>query len=488
MNMAKKRVNKSQLTDTLNNRVTKMVRWCTPSIDLHSSQVRNPYLSDTSISYESLGSPFEPSGIFEKIYNAAQKAYGADHTLFSVNGTTGSNFMVLRALSKQIPNLRILAERNVHRSIVVACEDYGINLIFLPPHIDQDLQLFLPNTEKEIYDTIAKTKPHVFLMTNPTYEGITLNLKKIIATINRKFPSVIVFVDEAWGAHLHFSEKLPISAMDASADISVQSTHKQGGALQQAGMIHWKDGRVNTELMMDSYRSLITGSPSFLLLASLDAARAMMEKSGERKIGHSLTIAKKITKGINAISGLEVISTKKLKKANPSVYERDETKVIVNVHNANSSGFTIAKLLERKYGIIAEEYNANTILLLVPFRATLHDVERTVNALREIMENPKPESEISKFDFTIPTNIPRVLELSDVAKLLWNQIEQVPLVKAGGRISAEHISPFPPGIPLTIKGEEFTQEIVDYYLKLRHHPNAHIISQDKTLERVWVVK
>lgn len=465
-----------------------MVRWSTPSIDSRSPQVRNPYASDSSISYESLGSPFEPSGVFEKIYNSAQKAYGSDHTLFSVNGTTGSNFMVLRALSKQIPNLRVLAQRNVHRSVVVACEDYRINLNFLPPHIDQELQLFLPNTEKEIYEAILKTKPHVFLITNPTYEGVTLNLKKIIATIHLKFPSVIVFVDEAWGAHLHFSEKLPISAMDAGADISVQSTHKQGGALQQGGMIHWRDGRVNAELMMDSYRSLITGSPSFLLLASIDAARAMMERGGGKRIAHSLTIAKKMTRGINAISGLEVISTKKLKKTNPSVYERDETKVIVNVRNANCNGFAIAKLLERKYGIVAEEYNANVILLLIPFRATLHDVERTLSAFREIMKEPKPENEAPKFDFTIPTNIPRVLELSDVAKLLWNEIERVPLVKAGGRISAEHISPFPPGIPLTIKGEELTQEVVDYYLKLRQHPNAHIISEDKTLGYVWVVK
>src|SRR6188508_471869 len=112
---------RSHLTHALNNKTHKAIRWCTPSIDLSFSQVKNPYASDTSISFESLGYPSDPSGIFKKIYDHAAKAYGADHTLFSVNGTTGSNFMVLRALSKQIPNLRILSARNVHRSIVAAC-------------------------------------------------------------------------------------------------------------------------------------------------------------------------------------------------------------------------------------------------------------------------------------------------------------------------------------------------------------------------------
>src|SRR5260221_12846143 len=107
---------KSHLTHALNHITHKAIRWCTPSIDLSFTQVKDPYASDTSTSFESLGYPSDPSGIFEKIYDQAAKAYGADRTLFSVNGSTGSNFMVLRALSKQIPNLRILSERNVHRS------------------------------------------------------------------------------------------------------------------------------------------------------------------------------------------------------------------------------------------------------------------------------------------------------------------------------------------------------------------------------------
>lgn len=478
---------KSHLSHVLNHFTHKAIRWCTPSIDLTFTQLKDPYASDASTSFESLGYPSDPSGIFKKIYDHAAKAYGADHTLFSVNGTTGSNFVVLRALSKQIPNLRVLSERNVHRSIVSACEDYGINLIFLEPNIDQDHQLFLPNTETQIYEGIEKTKPQVLLLTNPTYDGICLDLKKIVSTLNSKFPELIIFVDEAWGAHLHFSDKLPICAMDAGADICVQSTHKQGGSLQQSGMIHWKEGRINHDLLLESYRSLGTSSPSYVLLASLDAARETMRKNGKKKLDYILMIAKNLAKGVEGIDKLSVVSTENIKKNYPSVYERDETKVIVDISKSGFNGYEIAKILEKKYKIIVEAYNLKTILFLVPFRASLSDVKRTVKALSEITKTTKKDK-VEQFNLKIPTNIPRILELNEVTKLLMNQVEKVPLTDAVGRIAAEHITPFPPGIPLTIKGEELTSEIVDYYRKLKVYPNVHISARDKSLETVWVVK
>ncbi len=479
---------RSHLTHALNNVTHKAIRWCTPSIDLTFAQVKDPYASDTSISFESLGYPSDPSGIFKKIYDHAAKVYGAQHTLFSVNGTTGSNFMVLRALSKQIPNLRILSQRNVHKSIVVACEDYGINLIFLEPNIDQEHQFFLPNTEKQIYEGIAKTKPQVLLLTNPTYEGICLNLKSVISTINKKYPKLIVFVDEAWGAHLHFSDKLPTSAMEAGADICVQSTHKQGGSLQQSGMIHWNGKRINNDLLIESYRGLGTTSPSYVLLASLDAARETMEKKGKKKIDHICMIAKRLSNDINRIDGYKIISTNYLRKNYLSVFEWDETKVIVDVAKAGFNGYEVAKILEKKYKIIVEAYNIKTLLFLVPFRATLSDIKSTVAALREIAKKSRRNKSASVFSFKTPTNMPRILELNEVTKLLWNQIEKVPIVKAIGRIAAEYITPFPPGIPITIKGEELTKEIVEYYIKLKSYPNVHIVARDKSMKSVWVVK
>src|SRR5947209_5887561 len=169
----------NNITQALNRVTSNSIRWCTPSIAVNLEKVNNQYLSDMSVSFEGLGFPFEPSGIFLKAYNKAAKAYGSDKTLFSVNGTTGSNFIVLRTLAKQIPNVRILAQKNIHGSVLHACQDYGINLLFIDPHIDPHLQIFLPNSIHEIINAVQKTKPNVLLITNPTYEGLTIDLKTL---------------------------------------------------------------------------------------------------------------------------------------------------------------------------------------------------------------------------------------------------------------------------------------------------------------------
>lgn len=476
------------ITHALNNHAREAIKWCTPSLDNSSSQVINPYESDVSVSYQLLGFPSEPSGIFKKAYDQAAKAYGADHTLFSVNGSTGSNFIVLRALSKQIPNLRILAQRNVHKSVIAACEDYSINLIFIPPRIDNILQIFSPNTISEILRSIKKTTPQVLLITNPTYEGLVLDIKELIKKIRKEYPQLIIFIEEAWGSHLHFSKKLPISAMEAGADICVQSTHKQGGALQQTSMIHWKNGRINPQILKDSYRILSTSSPSYILLASLDAAREMMELRGNQVIDHILDISKKLSNEINLLPNFISITISDLQRRNSAVFDIDESKILVNITDTGLSGYQIAEILEKNQ-IIIEAYNEYSLLFLIPFRATLKDIEQTIKILKTIKSvNGKGRKKSSKYKLRIPKNISKILELSDVAKLLSNQIEKVPLIKAKGRTSAENITPYPPGIPTTIKGEEFTLKMIKYYTSLISYPNSHIVANDKSLETVLVVK
>ncbi|MEO6509168.1 MAG: decarboxylase [Patescibacteria group bacterium] len=479
----------SALTDILNKKTCKSIRWCTPSIDIDMEKVIRPYKSDMSVSYTSLGMPSVPSGIFKTMYKKAAKAYGSDNTLFSVNGSTGSNFIVLRALSKQIPYLKVLAMRNIHKSVLHACEDYGINLMLLPPTIDDKLQIFLPNTIDEIVGDLEKVMPDVLLVTNPTYEGVTLDLKTLVKRVRKKFPNIIIFVEEAWGSHLFFSKKLPLSAMEAGADICIQSTHKQGGALQQGGMIHWTKERVNSETLLDSYESLTTSSPSYILLASLDAARVMMERDGKKKIDTLIAKAAKFSEGIKNIHGLEIVTKTELLARNPSVYDRDITKVMVDVSQTGLTGFKIAKVLEETYKIIVEKYDAKMLLFLTTFQVTDEEIAKTVKALGAIVASYKGAVRIKKnISINIPKTIIKRREISDIAKLRLDQVEKIPLEDAAGRIAAEDITIYPPGIPITIKGEQFTNEMIEYYLKCREYSNCKILSQDNSFKTVIVVK
>ncbi len=479
----------TNITEALNQTTRKSIRWCTPSIDVDNEKVKNIYESDMSVSLEGLGFPTEPSGIFLEAYEKAANAYGSDKTLFSVNGSTGGNFIILRSLAKQIPNIRILAQRNIHKSVLNACQDYGINLLFVDAHIDSHLQIFLPNSIKEITQAIQKTKPHVFLITNPTYEGLSVDLKKLIKAIRLINPKIIIYIEEAWGSHLVFSDQLPVSAMQAGADICVQSTHKQGGSLQQGAMIHWNEERVDSSLLVESYRNLSTSSPSYILLASIDASREQMEKNGDKIIERSLKIAKKLSNELDLISGFRVIKLENLKKKSNSIFDKDETKVILDVSKSGHTGFELSKILEEKYNIIVEKYNATSILFLVPFQAKEDNVKKTIKALKEIINDFTPVQKIVIPPLLeIPTNVSRILELGEVAKLFQNQIEKIPLAEAKGRISAENITPYPPGIPTTIQGEEFTAKSISFYQNIHNYPNSHVLAHDTTLQTVLVVK
>ncbi len=476
------------ITHALNSATNNSIRWCTPSIDFQTERVLDHYLSDMSVSYESLGFPSEPSGIFLDAYKRAARVYKSDRTLFSVNGSTGSNFIVIRSLSKQIQNLRILAQRNIHKSILNACQDYGVNLLFADANVDPDLQCFLPNSIEEIITAIKKTRPHVLLITNPTYEGIVLDLKKLIEQARKINPKIIIFAEEAWGSHLAFSKKLPTSAMESGADVCVQSTHKQGGSLQQTGMLHWKEERINSDLIIESYRNLSSSSPSYILLASLDEACKQMKKNGAKKILKSLKIARKLSDRLNKIPGFEVITLKNLQSKSSGAYGKDETKVLLDISRSKYLGSEIAKELESRYNIIVEKYNNSSLLFLVPLQSTLKDVDITIDALIEIIDKGKKKRKKIEPALKIPKHIPKILEFGEVVKLLPSQKECVRLSAAIGRIAAENITPYPPGIPTTIQGEQFTEEVIHFYENIKKHPNMHILARDITLNTVVVVK
>lgn len=479
----------SSITQVLNEVTPHSIRWCTPSIEPTIEKVACPYTSDMSVSFSGLGYPGEPSGIFAEAYEKAAIAYGAEKTLFSVNGSTGSNFVVLRALSKQIPNLRILALRNIHKSILDACLDYGINLQFVDAHIDPHLQIFFPPSISSILEQVQETNPHVLLVTNPTYEGLVLDLHNLIDGVRRINSELIVFVDEAWGAHLAFSEKLPDSALSCGADICVQSTHKHGGALQQSGMIHWNEKRIETRLVIESYKNLTTTSPSYLLLASIDAAREQLEKNGKENIERILQIAKQLALEIDKITDLTVVNLSDFQEKSFAIAGKDETKVLVDVSQSGYAGFTLAKFLEDEHNIIVEKSNAMTLLFLVPFQSKAEHVTATVEALQTVLHTHTECKNTLTFPLLeTPTQNPRRLELKEVSHLLSCQVETIPLRHASGRISAENITPYPPGIPMTIQGEELTAQAITYYETLKDYPNSHVFAQDLTLQTVQVVK
>ncbi len=484
----KKYQKKLPLLSVINNELGGVIKWCTPSIHPMVPRVNSIYENDISISYHSLGNPSLNTGIFKEAHELAAKAYKAERTLFSVNGSTGSNFIVFRALKHQLGKVRMLAQRNVHKSVSVATEDYRINVTYLKPHYDQKLQIFVPNTLKEIVEGLKENpETNVVFFSNPTYEGLSLDLTKVISAVRKINSKIIIFVDEAWGAHFPFSDKLPVCAMEAGADICVQSIHKQGSGLQQTSMIHWQGSRIDEKFVMDSYKSLITTSPSFHLLASLDGSRYLMETMGEEIIGELIDVADYLKESLAKISAITVIYPSEIKKKYPQVGAVDSTKVLINVKKTGLAGYEIAKHLEAGYGVVVEKYEADNILFISTFKNSRFDVEETARYLKETIKDlSKGKRKTHKGFPDFPVKIIKKLPSYEVngAKLF-----KVDLNKSVGLVCAEDVVPYPPGIPLIVKGEVIQKEHIEYLNALRNCKGLiSVVMNDQNVGTILIVR
>lgn len=481
-------ISKLPLVSILNTGMDGMVRWCTPSIHPECPSIHGVYSSDISISYHALGNPSQGTGIFGEAYRLAAKVYKADKTLFSVNGSSGSNFIVMRALKHQLGKMKMLAQRNIHKSASVAIEDYKIDVEFLVPHYDDKYQVFVPSSIDEILGRL-KNDPeiNVVFLTNPTYEGLSLDLPKLVRQIRSIKRKIIIFVDEAWGAHLPFSKKLPICAMEAGADICVQSTHKQGSGLQQTSMIHWKNGLIEEKYLLDSYKSLMTTSPSFHLLASLDGARYLFETRGELIIERLIQISDLFRSRLKEIPGVREVKLDDLSKKYEQVKYLDRSKILVNIENCGVSGVDMAHFLEKIYKIIVEKYEMNNILFLNTFQNSEIEVDQTIYAIKEIIKKHGNNKVNKKYFFpSFPVDLRKDISSSDVANF-----KNIPskLSNSIGLTAAEDVVPYPPGIPLIVKGEIISKYHVAYLEAIKKTNGLmSVVMNDKNINSILVLK
>ncbi len=477
------------LVDVLNHDIDGIIRWCTPSIHPKVPKINGIYTNDISISYHKIGNPSMDTGVFHQAHKLAAKAYKADYTLFSVNGSTGSNFMVLRALKHQLGKVKMLAQRNVHKSISCAIEDYRIDVTYLKPHYDNTLQIFVPNTIEEIIEGLKKDPTiKLLFLSLPTYEGLSIDLKQLVKKVRRYNNNIIIFIDEAWGAHFPFSTKLPTCAMDAGADVCVQSTHKQGSGLQQTSMIHWQGTRMKRKYMLDSYQALLTTSPSFHLLASIDAARYLMETQGKEVIDDLLEVSNILREGLQKIPGVRVISEDYIIAHHKQVTAIDKSKVLVNVAETGISGFELAHYLEEKYKVIVEKYEANNILFLTTFQNSQFEAKQTIRYVTEAVHSlQKIKKHLKKVVFPdFPEDI--LKERSSYTINGYGFISE-DINKSIGKVCAEYVVPYPPGVPLLAKGEVIQKEHVKYLNALKNYKDlTYVMMNDKGMNKIVVAR
>jgi arginine decarboxylase len=481
----------SSIVRVLNEDVGRYHRWCTPSILAEQERVEDFYASDVSISAGFFGTLVDHTGVFGEAERFAAAAQGADRTMFSVHGSSGSNWVVLRMLALERSDALVLVARNIHHSVINGIKAYGLDFRFLPTPYEPRFEALLPPSVEVVAEGLRRyPEALAVLYTSPTYEGLAADTRAIARTVHELSDEAMVIVDEAWGGHLHFHPDLPESAMAAGADICVQSTHKLAGGLQQTGLIHWREQRVDSELMEEAYREYVTTSPSYHLLASADAAVRTLVAQGEEALERAIARTRELKDGLRArLPDLDWMEDPDwLRSVSANVGGWDLIKTTIGLSRYRSTGYEVAKALADRH-IVIEKAGVHTITLITTFQLGPDAVEDTVAALTEILEGevlpgggrePMPGNPFNAIDDR-PVMHPYTARR--YAKTLG---QEVPLREAVGRVAAEEVEVYPPGIPVILEGFRVSADAVQYLIEARD-AGGSIVARDTSLRTLRVL-
>lgn len=437
-------------------------------------------LSIDLINIEPLDDLHFPHGIIREAQELAAEAFGADYTFFSVQGTSGAIMTMVMAVCT--PGDKIIVPRNVHKSVLSAIILAGGHPIFVHPEMDHRLGIAHGVTADEVERTLnLHPDAKAVLVINPTYYGFAGNLKDIVERVHRR--NIPVLVDEAHGVLTHFHDRLPLSAMDAGADMAATSVHKLGGSLTQSSILNVKKGLVNPRRVQSIISMLTTTSTSYLLLSSLDTARRYLAIKGQHVIERTLQLADYARRQINEIPGLLCVGREWLD--GDDRYDLDETKLLIHLENLGITGNDAERWLREQYNIEVELSDLYNILCLV----TPGDDEETISILLQALQELSRQFYQPNHSHQVQIRLPEIPELAlSPRDAFYSDTISMPLTQSAGRIIAEFIMIYPPGIPVLLPGERITQENISYILE---HIEAELPVQgteDPTLKMVKVIK
>jgi lysine decarboxylase len=481
----------SPIVRALNEDVRRYHRWSTPSILPGQERVEDFYASDVSISAGFFGTLVDHTGVFGEAERFAAAAQGADRSMFSVHGSSGSNWVVLRMLAMERQDGLVLVARNIHHSIMNAIKAFDLDFRFLSAPYDARFEALMPPSVDDVVSALDRyPEALAVIYTSPTYEGLAGNTEDIAAAVHARSEQCIVFVDEAWGGHLHFHGDLPCSAMAGGADICVQSTHKLAGGLQQTGLIHWREERVDSELLEEAYREYVTTSPSYGLLASADAAVRALAARGTELLGESIARTERFKGALRrALPDLDLLDDPRwLDAVRRNVSGADLVKTTLGLSRFACTGYEVAEALVQR-GIVIEKAGVSTITLITTFQLADEAVDATVTALSEILDGrqlpgtarrPAPGNPFAGIDDR------PVIRPHDAKRLAKSVGHEVPLREAIGKVAAEEVEVYPPGIPLILEGFRVGADAVRY-LEQARESGGSIVARDTSLATLRVL-
>lgn len=416
---------------------------------------REPFAADV-MTTNGLDDRMQSGGLVQTAQQLMADAVGADKAFFSTCGSSLSVKSAMLAIAR--PGEKLLINRNAHKAVVAGVIIAGIHPVWIEPRWDTELHLTYPPGPQEVERALrGHLDAKGVLVVTPTDYGTCADLAAITEVCHRS--DRIFMVDEAWGAHLPFHPDLPPWAMNAGADLCVTSVHKSGSGLEQSSVFHLLGDRVDPATLKQREDMLGTTSPSPLVYAALDGWRRQMVERGHDLLDAALALAGQVRAELDAMAGLSVMDHQFL--GPDKAHQIDPMKIVVDVSGLGVSGYQAVDWLREHHHInvaMADHRRMSIALTYADSRATVDPLLAAVRALTHAADGlPRPTP------VALPT--PAQLRLDTVMlprDAFFGRTESVPARRAVGRVAAEMMTPYPPGVPAVLPGELITQPVLDY--------------------------
>lgn len=419
---------------------------------------------------------------FQQSQDLAADAWGAARSWFLLHGGSQGNHVGCLALGHL--GKEVIVQRNVHSSTVDGMIMAGLIPTFVQPEIDPDLGIAHCVTPENLEEALSQNPQAVGVMiVSPTYFGAVADISGLAEVAHAA--DVPLLVDEAWGAHLYFSPRLPAGALACGADLVLSSTHKIVGSLGQSAILHrGHDSLIGDDLINRCLTMLETTSPSSLLSVSLDGARRFAALEGERLLGEVLDAVDGARTRIREIPELDVLDERLLEA--PSVHGWDGVRLAVDVRGTGASGHRVADLMREISDVNVELYTENIVEAMFGMGSDAErDADRLVSSLEAALGSLDEADRERRRQFASPPPW-GTLRMTPREAFLGPQ-ESVSFASAEGRIAAESLAAYPPGVPNVLPGEELTRETIQYITDTLSAGGQVRGAGDQTLQTVRVV-
>lgn len=425
---------------------------------------------------------FAPEGVIREAQELAAATFGAEHTWFLANGSTsGVEAMVLATCR---PGDKLILPRNVHQSAIAALILSGAMPVFLTPEVDPQLGIAHGVAVEQVAAAL-ETHPDAkaVLLVSPTYYGVCSDVEAIAHLAHQH--NIPLLVDEAHGAHLSFHPDLPTGALASGADLVVQSTHKVLSSLTQSAMLHGQGALVSPERVRAALTLVQSTSPSFLLLASLDAARSQMAESGFELMAQTLERATQARDRLSQLPHLALLD--RPTHPRPGFADLDPTRLTVDVRHLGRSGFEVDEQLDEDWQVVCELPGLHSLTFVLTLGNTDENIDRLVKGFEAIATQSSPTLTEPLPEYKTPASSLKTCEISP-RDAFFADTEEVPMEAAIARISAELVCPYPPGIPTLFPGERISGEAIATLQVLRQANVTFTGCSDPSLTTLRVIR